>query len=413
MLFRQEPILFQITYIILLLCMCSIPITSALLLPAGIALWSISLVHFFKIEKGTCLKNRENNIFFSLYLLFFLLNFIALFYSHNKTIAFSRMEYYLWFFIAPPLFLVLDSQKMTRKRIENLLFTFLISMAFIILLNYAVSYKFFLETHSSYHFFYASLSHFMHPSYQALYACIALLFSFYFITKRRCMVLFILFSLVLLLYVFMLQSKSGIFAAILFLVFAGLYVMNRKKIRYIFSVVFVVVFLAIPVFLVKNIHTKINRVDNFIESLKKARENENYTDTRVLIWKNAWEVAVENLPFGTGIGDVHDALNRTYEANGFPALHERNYNAHNQYLETLIGSGILGLLSLLSLFIFPFIYGVKNRDILLSVFVLIVLFFLLFESMLERKAGGDFIALFLALLFYMSKLEIDVERKYY
>ena len=408
--FRQEPILFQITYSILLLCACTMPITSWFLLPAGALLWVVSFVSFLKTEKGTCWKNRENCIFFALFLLFFLLNFIGIFYSQNKHIALSKMESYLWFFVTPPLFWALDSQQMTRKRIEMLLYAFLLSMACIMLLNYAVSCKVFFETGHSYHFFYIFLSHFMHPSYQALYACIAMLFSFYFITKRRYRTLFTLFSLFLLLYVFMLQSKAGILASILFMIFAGLYGINRKKSRYIVSALFVIAFLTVPLFLVKNIHTKVNRIDDFIESLKKSQNKEGATDARILIWKNAWEVAVDNLPFGTGPGDVHEELNRAYDANGLPAFRENNYNAHNQYLETLAGLGILGLLSLLSLFIYPFIYGVKNRDILLPVFVVIVLFFLLFESMLERKAGGNFIALFLALLFYRAKLKADAEQ---
>lgn len=144
-------------------------------------------------------------------------------------------------------------------------------------------------------------------------------------------------------------------------------------------------------------------MDVFIESLKNETVTDQNTDVRILIWKNAWNVAVEHLPFGTGTGDVRDELNRAYETNGLMALQKRNYNAHNQYLETLIGVGILGLLSLLSIFFLSFIGGIKKRDILLPVFVVMVLFFLLFESMLERKAGGDFIALFLALLFDVSK----------
>ena len=398
---HQEPISFQITYILLALCMLTIPFSSFIFLPVGVVLWGISLVSFFKKENKTILKNRENGIFFAFFLLFFLLNFIGIFYSQNKTLAFAKIESYLWFFITPPLFLSLDSQKMTRKRVEILLYGFLISMALVMLVNYGISCKIFIETECSYHLFYTYLSHFMHPSYQALYACIALLFSFYFILKRKHTVLFLCFSIFLLLYIFMLQSKAGIFTSILFLIFAGLYWINRKKVKYFFSIIFVIILLVVPVTLIKSIDIKTNRVSYFMNLFKTNREK----DVRILIWQNAWEVAVENLPFGAGTGDVHTELNKTYEANGFPAFQEKNYNAHNQYLETLVGIGILGLLSLLSLFFLAFMYGIKNRDILLPVFAGIVLFFFLFESMLERKAGGDFIALFMGLLFYNSSLK--------
>ena len=395
---RQEPVLFQITYIMLILCMLTIPFSSFLLLPAGIVLGVISLVNFFKEKNNIVLKNRENRIFFTLFLLFFLVNFIGIFYSQNKHFAFSKIESYIWFLVAPFLFLTLAPQKMTQKRIEILLYIFMFSMLLVILVNYAISLKTFIETKQSYNLFYSYLSHFMHPSYQALYACVALLFSFYFIIKQQHRIFFVSFSLLLIFYVFMLQSRAGIIALILLLIFAGLYWINRKKIRYLSSLIFVITLFLAPVFIIKNIDIQFNRMNTLIKSLKQDMSK----DIRILIWQNAWEVAVENLPFGTGIGDIHDELNRVYEANGFDILQKRNYNAHNQYLEVLVGNGILGLLSLLSLFLFSFIYGIKNRDILLPVFVATVSFFFLFESILERKAGGDFIALFLALLFYAS-----------
>jgi len=398
---RQEPVLFQITYILLAICLITIPFDSFILLPAGVVLLGISLVNLFKKENKTP-KNKENRIFFTLFLLFFLLNFLSIFYSQNKTFAFVKIESYVLFFMISPLFFTLNPQKMTRKRIEILLYSFMISMALVILVNYAISYNFFLETHRSYQFFYKYLSHFMHPSYQALYACVALLLSFYFITQRKKPLLFAFFSLFLLLYIFMLQSKAGIFAAILLLIFVGLYWINRKKIRYLFSALFIAIFLFIPVFLLKNIDIKINRVTTFIESLKREKDSDQNRDVRFLIWQNAWNVAIENLPFGVGIGDVHDKLNRAYEVNGLAKLQEKDYNAHNQYIETLAGTGVLGLLSLLSLFFFSFLYGIKNCKLLLPLFASIVFLFLLFESMLERKAGGDFIALFWGLLFYFT-----------
>ena len=104
--------------------------------------------------------------------------------------------------------------------------------------------------------------------------------------------------------------------------------------------------------------------------------------------------------FGSGSGDVKDVVVEAYGANGCTDLQEIGFNLHNQYFQTLVALGIIGLLLLASIFAFP-LFGVRF-DVASSAalaFLFIVAINLLFESMLERIAGIMFFAFFYGLFF--------------
>src|SRR5690606_5932764 len=74
------------------------------------------------------------------------------------------------------------------------------------------------------------------------------------------------------------------------------------------------------------------------------------TNIRVGLFICSMEVLKANWVFGTGIGDMHAELNQCYKTNGYSdVLYLQEYNPHNQYLQTLIAMGILGLFSFLAL----------------------------------------------------------------
>lgn len=80
---------------------------------------------------------------------------------------------------------------------------------------------------------------------------------------------------------------------------------------------------------------------------------------------------------------------------------EHDVNAHNQYLDTMISVGLIGLLLLLAHFLIPMICctGRKPFGIVSFSFLLIVMFNALFESIFEVQMGIVFFCFFNALLF--------------
>lgn len=79
-------------------------------------------------------------------------------------------------------------------------------------------------------------------------------------------------------------------------------------------------------------------------------------------------------------------------------------NAHNQYTDTLISVGIIGLILLIGFFIIPVSLIVKNRNFDLLIFSLIVIiaFNSFFESLFERQMGIMFFTFFYFLLFHAA-----------
>lgn len=79
-------------------------------------------------------------------------------------------------------------------------------------------------------------------------------------------------------------------------------------------------------------------------------------------------------------------------------------NAHNQYSDTIIAVGVVGLILLLLFFIFPVYLSIKNKtfDVVFVSFLIIIAFNCLFESIFERQMGIMFFTFFFFMLFHSS-----------
>jgi O-antigen ligase len=119
---------------------------------------------------------------------------------------------------------------------------------------------------------------------------------------------------------------------------------------------------------------------------------------RLAEWTCAADVIKENFWFGTGVGDNRQALWDAYAARGFKKGVEEKYIAHNQYIETMIACGLIGLIALLSmLFYFGrqlFLMG----DFTSLACLLFLAICLLTESMFERAWAITLFAVFFPLM---------------
>ena len=84
----------------------------------------------------------------------------------------------------------------------------------------------------------------------------------------------------------------------------------------------------------------------------------------------------------------------------------KKLNAHNQFLQTFIGTGLLGFALLLMMTVGGLIYGFVKRNYILILFSVLMIFNFLVESMLQAQAGFVFFVFFFCLLSYynLSKL---------
>ena len=118
---------------------------------------------------------------------------------------------------------------------------------------------------------------------------------------------------------------------------------------------------------------------------------------RLIVWTIAGGMIVDN-PFGVGHGDENDLLRREYYKFGFTDYAERQMNPHNQYLQTGISIGWLGIILLITLFVGLIVTAFKTNDLALFIAFTCIAVSCLFESMLERQVGVIFLSILMLLV---------------
>ena len=83
---------------------------------------------------------------------------------------------------------------------------------------------------------------------------------------------------------------------------------------------------------------------------------------------------------------------------------DKETNAHNMFIETLISVGVVGVMLLLAYFVLPIVLWIRQKrfDIFFFTFLMMVFFNAMFESVFERQLGIIFFCFFNSLMFYMS-----------
>jgi O-antigen ligase len=132
---------------------------------------------------------------------------------------------------------------------------------------------------------------------------------------------------------------------------------------------------------------KFTRIGETVRALKEDSTN----DKRIPQWISAVEVVRKAPVFGYGVGDGLNELIKQHEVNGFEEDVKLKSNAHNQFLETAMQTGILGISSLILLLLVPLLDSIRHRKGLLFLIVSIIFINMLFESLLVRIAGVLFI----------------------
>lgn len=107
--------------------------------------------------------------------------------------------------------------------------------------------------------------------------------------------------------------------------------------------------------------------------------------TRISIWKSAWELSLDHLPFGVGASDGKPELFKYYKQTNQHFLAKYEFPTHNQFLDFLLKFGVLGpLVVFLYIFTIGYLgYDLKN--------VIVISFFILF---LTSNLTDDFLLRF-------------------
>ena len=375
------------------------------LVPIGFGLMLISLV--FKRQKNT---KADLISYFSKgpalwFIFYYFLLVIGLFWTENLPFAFSKLENKLAFVLMPVL-LFFTVRKWSNVEWKQLL---IYSLLFaLVMYEILALWRFMVQSETSWQFeFLASrFSIFMHRSYFACYLVIGIVLLFENLRST-----FSVFSVLLIFFfslgVLQTESKAGILCLIFVFVFQLARVINSKnnKLLWILSSSFLIL---ISVILTTNNPIRA-RFETMWSSMANSKTKNNNTvesnSARIIMWSTSLDVWNENFLCGVGTGDYDDALtekNRQYKNLGVAS---ERLNAHNQFLNTGVQLGLLGVVVLLMIFLSAYFNPTKSIWYTLILLVFFINF--LVESFLETQAG---IILFctLLLLFYSPNEEKEV-----
>lgn len=369
--------------------------------PAWIPLFIAALFLVYLFTKGW--KPRLNELFSSksgiALIVFFLLNVIGIFWSENIDKAFMHLEIKLSLLFFPfLLFARPDLSKITEKRIQYV-FCFSSAIVAAFLLSRSFWSALFVD---GVVLSYGAFSPIFHPSYLSMYFILAiiLLVEGLLDIPKKYHFLFGIALVFLATSVFFLASKVNIillFGLCIFYLFR--FLKNRiSKLKQIIVAGFFGIAFFFSIFLNQAIFERFLRGFDTVKNISEIDVNDTESNAaRILIWNSALDLIAEH-PWGVGTGDVNIELTKKYHENGFTGIENRQLNAHNQFLQTAVAIGILGMISLLFVFFIPMFYSIVQRDFSMLGFLILTFVNAFVEGILEAQAGVVFFAFFYALL---------------
>jgi len=412
-------------------------LTIAFVFPFGISwlpylLWFAGLAWLLEGKILMKIKNAFTNkiliFYFVLFLVFYLLHLLSVINSTNSNEAWFDIQVKLALVVFP--FIIFTSNNLIKRNINNILIALVAGTIIVVLICFF---------NSLFHSFNISDGHlvfqvhpgnqdwnnyflgdyfsvFHHPSYFVMFISLSIAIVFYLKFSKRDIIYlkgwqFVLLLIFLSVALFLVSSRAGLIIWVMIIIY---FFINDLAVRYTFnekilSFLPFVLLAGVLVFLLIN-GNRFRVVADEISDIKKSDQEHECTgssEIRVVMWERALDIIKDNPMLGTGTGDVKDKLQKNAEIEGYSIVKDRNFNVHNQYLETWMGIGFFGFIILLLLFFVPLFF--KSRHYLLPYLIIILSTSFLFESMLNRLAGVMFFSFFLSLLVFGHQAE-EVEK---
>ena len=368
--------------------------------PLGLIIGVFALLH---ISEGLLNKNFKflyKEIFYT-GILFFIIHLISVAYSDNQERAWFDIEVKLSLLVFPLLFLFKSPIIIKHKKL--IFYSFVIgsiSSSIIMLTNAFSDYS---ELGSA-AFYYTNITLF-HPSYMAMYFIFAISIIINFMVSHKRTVKVQLISAFLILFllrmIFLFQSKAGILTIIVISIF--LLIISLIRLRSLLLKIAISILVVSLTLVMVQKSSRLQAMMTSVKEISETGQSDDYTTgIRFSIWKITIDEIRNNWILGVGAGDIKPTLFKKYENQKVDFAFNQNLNVHNQYLETFLGQGILGISLLLAMFFFGFKEASKRKSWFLTVFLILIAFSFGPESMLNNQAGVIFFAFFYNFLFLMN-----------
>ncbi len=375
---------------------------------------SLSLVLLLLVVLVNFLCNRNKECFnFNLslknpllwLLVFYLLHCIGMFYTSDVNEGLKDLSIKLPLLLFPLAFFFIPKRLLTREKLWNVFSSFALGLLImqIFSLGNGLVNAFAGEEFNIKEILYTRLGKKTHTTYFSLYTCFAFMM-FYFMPFKKHFALRLIAMSWLAIFNVLLSSRIGILAmAFICVVILCNELFIKKQYVNVLRYLIVCAVFATSFFVVKEFN---NRYANIVAKTqietKKQTKIVDSVSQRSFIYSNVAEILKKSPVIGVGTGDVKGELEDFYSQKGVDF--GRYLNAHNQFVQTAIALGTIGLICfLISLFMLSYNFWTKESLILLlSIAILCV--FMMTESILERQQGVHFFAFYFVWLSVFAKI---------
>ena len=198
-------------------------------------------------------------------------------------------------------------------------------------------------------------------------------------------------------------SRQSIITAVAMLAFGVLYFLPRMyRWRYGLGILLIGLLIGVGIF---KTHPRLKTVH--VQDMTEMREMSYDHDIRFNIWGAALQHPSDYLAYGLGAGQSHAYLGARYADVHFDYYAEKQYHAHNQYLEELMEIGIPGLLLFLLAWLSVPLCTKKKGRLTAILFTTLFCFNMLTDCMFGKFCGIALWAVGLMLIFLQSNAEGD------
>jgi O-antigen ligase len=358
---------------------------------------SVCVFIMFVLSLYEIIKNKINifkklNFTILFFFLYFAVDLIGILYSENKSFGFKDLESKLFFLIVPIIFL---SNKFKIEIIYKSLKYFIVGTSILLMIHYLQGFLYFLKFDSIPNYVY--FSYHIHPTYFSIYLLISIILLLKLKNNLAISInwMYYFFLIMLSFGIILSNSKAGTLTFLIYLSIEIIKFLLKQKKIYLITSLSVLIFISIIIFQ-KIENSRFSELKTSFNFPYQTEYNGVYNSTqiRIIIWRSVKEI-IHNKPFfGTGTGDIKDELKNEFIKIKFQNGIENKYNCHNQYFQIIATFGYVLGLPILIMYGYSIYRGIKSKNLLFVLLNLIIIFNLVFESMLESKAGIEFIVIF-------------------
>lgn len=366
-----------------------------------LALWIVlSILYLFSYK---VFSSSFFNLAWIILPLFLLIHALAMLYTSNMHSGWFDLEVKACLFLLPLVFYI-QHKTFNSFNIKSMKWIYLISISVLCLFLFIGAFIKTIHTQQV-HLYYLDFSSPYHPAYLAMYLTLGLIFliDFFIAEKNKFFtILLFIWIIVLLALVYFLSSKAGILSVCLVFVLASLHYLFKNK-KWIKSLLLLIV---VALFTYTGISENY-RFKSVSSTVQTATTNVSATESnaaRWLVWHAGFDLLKQHWLWGVGTGDIKDVLMQEYAKRNMKGALEEKLNAHNQYLETWLAQGLLGIAWLVLIFIYAFKHAFKRNNVPWMMFLVLTGFNFLFESMLNTQGGVIFFAYFYSFFFFEHKI---------